>query len=172
MSFNNNLDSVSTLIHEGGHNVHHQYLIENNLLQYRSASSFIAEVASLTNVCLLSSYLAEHGTTKEEKLSGISNIIDVINSNLFGAVREGKIEQDFYKYVEDGNTITKDYMDKINLDSYKKYYGDEVILDDYSNISWMRRSHYYMFFYLYSYAFCVSVASYIASEILNGNSVY
>lgn len=169
MSFNNNLDSVSTLIHEGGHNVHHQYLIENNPLQYRSASSFIAEVASLTNECLLSSYLAEHGTTKEEKLSGISNIIDVINSNLFGAVREGKLEQDFYKYVEDGNTITKDYMDNINLESFKKYYGDEVILDEYSNISWMRRSHYYMFFYLYSYAFCVSVASYIASEILNGN---
>lgn len=169
MSFNYNLDSVSTLIHEGGHNVHEQYLKENNPLQYRSAPNIIAEVASLTNECLLSSYLAEHGKTKEEKLSGLSNIIDVINSNLFGAVREGHMEQDFYEYVENGGTITKDYMDKLDIDSLKKYYGDEVVLDDYSNISWMRRSHYYMFFYLYAYAFCVAVASYIASEILKGN---
>lgn len=169
MSFNYNLDSVSTVIHEGGHNVHHQYIMENNPIQYRDTASLVAEVASLTNECLLSSYLAEHGKTKEEKLSGISNIIDVINSNLFGSVREGRLEQDFYEYVENGGTITKDYMDKINIDSFKKYYGDEVILDEYSNISWMRRSHYYMFFYLYSYAFCIAIASYVASEILKGN---
>ena len=33
----------------------------------------------------------------------------------------------------------------------------------------MRRSHYYMNFYLYSYAICISVASYIANEIIKGN---
>ncbi len=169
MSFNNNLDSVSTLIHEGGHNVHHQYLIENNPIQYRSASSIIAEVASLTNECLLSSYLAEYGNTDEEKLAGLSNIIGVINSNLFGAVREGHMEQDFYKYVESGGTITNDYMDNLDIESQKKYYGNEVNLDEYSSVSWKRRSHFYMFFYLYSYAFCISVASYVASEILKGN---
>lgn len=169
MSFNYNLDSVSTLIHEGGHNVHGQFVSENNPLQYREMPSLVCEVASLTNECLLSSYLAEHGTTKEEKLSGISNILDVINSNLFGAVREGHMEEEFYKYVENGGTITKEYMDNLTLDSLKKYYGKEVELDEHSNISWMRRSHYYQFFYLYAYAFSISVASHVASEILNGN---
>ena len=171
MSFNYNLDSVSTLVHEGGHNVHHQLISKYNPVQYRELPSLVCEVASLTNECLLSSYLAEHGKTKEEKLSGLSNIIDVINSNLFGSVREGHMEQDFYKYVESGGTITKDYMDKLTLDSLKKYYGEEVELDEYSNISWMRRSHYYMFFYLYAYAFCISIASYVASEITKGNKV-
>ncbi len=47
--------------------------------------------------------------------------------------------------------------------------GNEVIEDEYSGLSWINRSHYYMSFYLYSYAICISVASYIASEILNGN---
>ena len=83
MSFNNDLESVSTIIHEGGHNVNHQIINENNPIQYRDISSIVAEVASLTNECLLSSYLAENGSSKEEKLSGIANIIDVINSNLF-----------------------------------------------------------------------------------------
>ncbi len=169
MSFNYNLDSVSTLVHEGGHNVHHQFISKNNPLQYREVPSLVCEVASLTNECLLSSYLADNGKTKEERLSGISNIIDTINSNLFGAVREGHMEQEFYKYVEDGGTITKEYMDKLTTESLKKYYGDEVELDSYSNISWMRRSHYYQFFYLYAYSFSISVASYVANEILKGN---
>ena len=169
MSFNYNLDSVSTIIHEGGHNVHHQYLKENNPLQYREVSNLVAEVASLTNECLLSNYLYNNGSTKDEKISGISNIIDVIISNLFGAVREGKMEEDFYTYVENGNSITKDYMSELTLNSLKKYYGDEVELDCYSNISWCRRSHYYMNYYLYNYAFCISVATNVASKIIDGD---
>ena len=169
MSYNYDLDSVSTIIHEGGHNVHHQFVSENNPLQNRHVSSLVCEVASLTNECLLSSYLAKNGQTKEEKLSGINNIINVINSNLYGAVMEGHIEEDFYKLVEKDGTITKDYMNNITLDAVKKYYGNKVEHDNYSSLGWIRRSHYYMFFYLYSYAFCIAVASSVAKEILDGN---
>ncbi len=169
MSYNYDLDSVSTMIHEGGHNVHHQLVSENNAIQNRYVPNIMAEVASLTNECLLSNYLAKHGKTITEKKAGIANILEVIISNLFGAVREGKIEQDFYKYVEDGNAITKDYMNDLTYKSLEKYYGKEVILDEYSKYSWMRRSHYYMNFYLYSYAICISVASFIANEIIKGN---
>ena len=169
MSYNYDLSSVSTIIHEGGHNVHHQYMMENNPMQYRLVSSNIAEVASLTNECLLSSYLANNGETKEEKLKGIENILDVIVSNLFGAVREGKMELDFYNYVKDGNSITKDYMVELTKNSIDKYYGNAVNKDDYYGLSWVSRSHYYMNYYLFSYAFCISIASYVSSEILKGN---
>ena len=169
MSYNYDLESVSTIIHEGGHNVHHQFIKDNNIEIYRDAPSITAEIASLTNECLLSNYLMINGKTKEEKLSGIANMIEVINSNLFGAVREGKLEQDFYRYVEDGNTLTGDYLNNITKKSIDKYYGNLVEEDEYSYLSWIRRSHYYMFFYLYAYAFSISVACYVASEILNGN---
>ena len=169
MSFNNDLDTVSTIIHEGGHNVNHQIMNDNNPIQYRDMTPIVAEVASLTNECLLSSYLATNGKSKEEKLSGIANIIRVINSNLFGAVREGHMEQEFYSHVEDGGTITKDYMNNLTKKYIDNLYGNEVENDSYSYLSWLRRSHYYNFFYLYSYSICISVASYLASEILNGN---
>ncbi|MCR4581801.1 MAG: hypothetical protein K5666_04740 [Bacilli bacterium] len=126
LSYNYDLSSVSTIIHEGGHNVHHQYISENNPLQYRDMPSLIAEVASLTNECLLSSYLVNNGKTKEERLKGIENILDVIVSNLFGAVREGKMEQDFYNYVKEGNNITSDYMTDLTKSYIDKYYGDVV----------------------------------------------
>lgn len=169
MSYNGELDSVSTIAHEGGHNVHHQYLKDFNKPQHREASSIVAEVASLTNECLLSSYIADNAKTKDEKLSGIANILGVITSNLFGAVREGKMEQEMYEHVHNGGTLTKDYLDDLTKKSLKKYYGKEVKLDKYSKNSWITRSHYYMHFYLYSYAICISVASFVASEILKGN---
>ena len=169
MSYNYDLSSVSTIIHEGGHNVHHQYISENNNIEYRMVSSLVAEVASLTNECLLSSYLANNAKTKEEKLKGIENILDVIVSNLFGAVREGKMELDFYDYVSNGNMITKDYMNDLTLKSLEKYYNDSVIRDDYAKLSWVSRSHYYMNYYLFAYAICISIATYVASEILSDN---
>ena len=169
MSWNYNLQSVSTVIHEGGHNVHSQYLCENNPLQYRDVSYIVSEVASLTNECLLSSYLSQYGKDKNEKMKGIDNILGVIECNLFDAVREGKIEQDFYDYVNEGNSITKDYMVDLVNKSYEKYQGDTVKRDKYSGLSWIPRSHYYASYYLYSYAICVSIATYVASEIINGN---
>ena len=169
MSFNYDLDSVSTIIHEVGHHVNHQYVKANNPLQYRETSNIVAEVASLTNECLLSYYLVNNSKDKNERLAGLANIINVVTSNLFGAVREGKIELDFYNHVNDGNTITSDYMYKITTDSIKKYYGDKIKYDDYIGLSWIRRSHYYMDYYLFSYAFCICAALNISGEIINGN---
>lgn len=169
MSFNGDLDSVSTIAHEGGHNVHHQYVSENNSIQYRNVTSLVAEVASLTNECLLSNYIVNNAKTKEEKLEGINNILRVITSNLFGAVREAKIEQDMYKLINKGGTITKEYLDKVTKKSLKKYYGDEVKLNKYSKNGWVTRSHYYMCFYLYNYAISISVALNVAEKIINGD---
>ena len=169
MSYNGGLESVSTIAHEGGHNVHHQYVKENNPLEYRDVPSITAEVASLTNECLLSSYLAKHGATKEEKLAGISNILDVIVSNLFGAVREGKMEEDMYHYVQEGGMLTKEYLDELSYNSLSKYYGNVVEKDDLMKNSWVTRSHFYMNYYLYSYAVCISVACSIAAKILEGD---
>ena len=169
MSFNGSLDSISTIAHEGGHNVHHQFVKENNDKQYRSTSSITAEVASLTNECLLSSYLADNGKAKEERLAGIANILNVITSNLFGAVREGKMEEDMYNEVHNGGVLTKEFMDKLSYDSLKKYYGKAVDYDKKIKNGWVTRSHFYMNFYLYSYAISISVASFIAKKILDGD---
>lgn len=169
MSFNYDFISVSTIAHECGHNVNHQLIQKNNPLQYMETSTMIAEVTSLTNECLLSSYVAKNAKTKEEKIVGIKNIIDVIISNLYGAVREGKMEYDFYDYSLRGNSITKEYMNDLTNESLKKYYGNLIKIDEYSGITWVSRSHYYNPFYLYSYSFAISVACYVANNILNGN---
>ena len=169
MSFNDSLASVSTIAYEGGHNVNHQYMLENNLPHYRRNSSVVAEVTSLMNECLLSNYLAEHGKNKDEKLMGLANIIEVFISNFYGAVREGKIEKEMYELVENNGTLTKEYLNDLVYKSKELYGGKHRELDEYTKNSWAVRSHYYMNFYLFSYSISIAVATSIANKIINGD---
>lgn len=172
MSYNYDLDSISTIAHESGHHVNHQYIYENNDSIYRENTVIVAEVASLTNEILLSNYLLKNSDNVNEKLAGLENIIDIFISNFYGAIREGKLEQNMHNWVLNGNTITNDYMNNEASKSLKKYYGKEVITDNYSNLSWIRRSHYYTYYYLYSYAISVSTAVNCAKKIIDGDSKF
>lgn len=168
MSFNYDLESISTLAHESGHHVHHQYLFENNIDVYRNVSVSVAEVASLTNEFLLSYYLVKNGK-REEALAGLSNIIGTFESNFFGAIWEADMEREFYKYVEKGGTLTKEYLYNLTEKMLLKYFPKEKLDSEYEKNQWTLRSHYYNFYYMFSYAICVSVASYVSKEIINKN---
>ena len=169
MSFQNNLSSLSTIAHESGHAVQSIFLNENVPLQYRQISLHVVEVASLTNEFLLSYYISQNSDDKNEKLAGINNILYIIINNLFGAVREGKMELDMYDKVLNGGSLTKDYLDELSYDSYKKYYGKSVKLNKFLKNNWVPRSHFYNNFYLFSYAICICVAAYVASKIIDGD---
>lgn len=166
LSFNNQYSDILTVAHEAGHNVHHQYVNEANDLWYRSTSSFVAEVASLTNEFLVNHYVGEHAKTKEEKLIGIEHTLKTFQTNFFGAIMEGEIEQKMYEHVENGNMITANYLNNLVKDAVKLYQGTCVKQDEYADLMWVTRSHYYMNFYLYSYSLCVSIAASLAMRIL------
>ncbi len=169
LSFNGNLDSVSTIAHEAGHNVHHQFIKENNKIQYLNSPNIVCEVASLTNEFLLSNYLVNNGEDKLEKLAGLENILNVIENNLFGAVREGIMEQKMYEVVANDGSLTKEYLDNLSRKSLKKYCGPSIKVHKYAKDGWVTRSHYYMNYYLFSYAICVCVAAVVAEKIINND---
>lgn len=169
MSFNEDLSSVSTLAHESGHNVHHQYIYENNDISYRFQPVIVAEVASLTNECLLSNYLINNAS-KEEALNGLSNIIAVILSNFNGAIQEGNLELKFHKYVENGGSLTKEYLNELTKESILEFYPVKKLDSEYEMNAWITRSHYYDAFYLFSYAISISAALYVSGEIIKGNN--
>lgn len=169
MSYHYDLESLSTIAHEAGHHINYQIIRENNPIQYRHNAIIVAEVASLTNEFLLSNYIFNNATDKEEKVLALENSLNVIASNLFGAVREGDMERLMHEKVHEGGALTKEFMNEICEDSLKYYYGNEVKLSPYVKGSWIFRSHYYTNFYLYNYAICVSIAASLASKITEGD---
>ena len=169
LSFNDDYESVSTIAHEAGHSVHYKYISSNNPTWYTESSTFCTEVASLTNEFLLNNYLAKNSSNKVVRLKAIENTLKTFQSNFFGAIYEGELEEEMYKYAMEGNTINANYLcDTINklFMKYKEYIDDD---DKYFDLMWVRRSHYYMPFYLYSYAVCASVAATLADKISSGN---
>ena len=169
MSYHYDLESLSIIAHEAGHHINYQFIRENNPLQYCHNAIIMGEVASLTNEFLLSNYIFNNAKDKEEKVLALENSLNVIASNLFGAVREGDMERLMHDKVHEGGALTKEFMNEISEESLKYYYGDTVKLTSYAKGSWIFRSHYYSNFYLYNYAICVSVASYFASKITDGD---
>ena len=169
MSYHYDLESLSTIAHEAGHHINYQFIRENNPLQYCHNAIIMGEVASLTNEFLLSNYIFNNAKDKEEKVLALENSLNVIASNLFGAVREGDMERLMHDKVYEGGALTKEFMNEICEESLNYYYGDTVKLTSSAKGSWIFRSHYYSNFYLYNYAICVSVASYFASKITDGD---
>ena len=168
MSFNGNFLNVSTIAHEGGHHVNHQYICENNLPLYSGCSSIVAEVTSLTNEFLLSYYMS-FSKDKDEALMGLSNAIDLIDNNIVGAVIEGNIERRMYEEVEKGGSLTTAFLDNLVEKELLKFTCTNELKHEYQKNMWCLRSHYYKFFYLYSYSICASVASFVAKNIIEGN---
>ena len=169
MSYHYDLESLSTIAHEAGHHINYQFIRENNPLQYCHNAIIMGEVASLTNEFLLSNYIFNNAKDKEEKVLALENSLNVIASNLHDAVRLGDMERLMHDKVHDGGALTKEFMNEISEESLKYYYGDTVKLSPYDKGSWIFRSHYYSNFYLYNYAICVSIASYFASKITDGD---
>ena len=167
LSYNESVEDIFTIIHEVGHNIHHQYVNDNNEEWYRHTPSIIAEVASLTNEILLSNYLYKNGKNKTEKLIGLENFIKTFKSNFFGAVMEGELELKMYDHVQNGNSITADFLNNEADSLLSHYIGDSIEKSDYDKLMWITRSHYFMDFYLFSYAICISVACIVAEKIIN-----
>ena len=168
MSFNGNFLNVSTIAHEGGHHVNHQYICENNLPLYSRCSSIVAEVTSLTNEFLLSYYMS-YSKDKDEALMGLSNAINLIDNNIVGAVIEGNIERRMYEEVEKGGSLTTAFLDNLVEKELLKFTCTNELKHEYQKNMWCLRNHYYKFFYLYSYSICASVASFVAKNIIEGN---
>ena len=167
INFKGMFDDISTIAHEAGHNVHHQFINENNYLWDGNQIRIICEVASLTNEFLLANWMIENGKNKKEKLIGLENIIKVYQSNYFGAIMEGKLEVEMYKKCENNESITSDFLNLQMQSLLNKFQGNSVKHDKYSKLMWAIRSHYYMTYYLFSYAISVSVAINVAYRIIN-----
>ena len=75
-------------------------------------------------------------------------------------------EKIIHEKVENGEVLTPDNLSQTYLELNKKYYGNDIISDEYISYEWMRISHFYNAFYVYKYATGISIASRIVNDIL------
>lgn len=166
-NFENRFEDVSAVAHELGHSVHSYISMNTNPYQYFDYSHFLAEVASLTNEIILHKKMYENEENIEMKKYILNHLIKLYVSNFFDAVLYAEFEKKVHDKIEKDEILTTDDLCNLCYDLNKKYYGDNVVVDDLVRYRWEIYSHLYSDFYLYKYATGISCATYCANNILN-----
>ena len=170
LNYEDTLNDVSTLAHELGHSMHSYYSCKNNDRIYADYKIFVAEVASTTNELLLNDYLLNKVESKEEKLEILSNLMNLYYTTIVRQTMFSEFERYIYKLREDENQITHDILEDKYLTLCKKYFGNNVIVDDKIKYEWSRIPHFYYGFYVYKYATSISAATYIKEQLVSDPS--
>ena len=168
LNYQNKFDDVSTLIHESGHSMHSYYSREANSYPYGYYSIFVAEVASTVNELLLSKYMYKHSTDKKEKLFILNRLMALFRATIYRQTMFAEFEKDIYDMVENDEVLTSDLLCDKYYDINKKYFGNNVVIDNEIRYEWERIPHFYYNFYVYKYATGLSAACYIVNRILSG----
>lgn len=167
LNFEGKAKDVSTLAHELGHSVHTYLSCENNLYHYSHYEIFVAEVASTVNELLLNYYLLSNSNSKEEKLFVLNEMMELFKGTIYRQVMFAEFEQLVHNKKEQGEVLTNKLLSDIYYDLNKKYFGENVCIDEEIKYEWERIPHFYYDFYVYKYAIGLSCACYIVDGILN-----
>ena len=168
LNYQDKYNDMSTLAHEAGHSMHSYYTVHNNPYQYGDYAIFVAEVASTVNELLLAKYLLKESKNNEEKMFILDNLMTLFKSTIYRQTMFAEFEQDIYKDAENDIPLTADYLSNKYYDLNKKYFGENVVVDEEIKYEWARIPHFYYNFYVYKYATGLSAACHIVNDILSG----
>jgi len=166
MNWQNNLNNLFTLAHELGHSLHSYYTTSNQPYRYGNYSIFVAEVASTCNEALLNDYLLKETTDKKRKLYLLNNFLEGFRGTVFRQTMFAEFEHDIHKREQNGEALTADKLTELYHDLNKKYFGNNIVVDDEIGLEWARIPHFYYNYYVYQYATGYSAATALADQIL------
>lgn len=167
LNYTNTYNDVSTLAHELGHSMHTYFSNKYNTYGNHEYPIFLAEIASTVNEMLLSHYMEEKSKTKEEKLSVLEERLNTFKGTIFRQTMFAEFEKYIHELTDKGEILTTDNICNYYYDLNKLYFGNKVVLDEEIKYECLRIPHFYSPFYVYKYATGLSIASYIAENIIN-----
>jgi len=171
LNYNGDYDAVATLVHELGHALHSQF---SNLTQpYATANytTFLAEIASTFNEHLLMHFLLKNEKDDLFKLYILDNYLDGFRGTLFRQTLFAEFELAMHNHVEQGQTLTADWLNQKYLELTRQYYGhDKGIcqVDDYIEVEWNRIPHFYLNYYVFQYSTGLIASMALSDMVLHG----
>ncbi|NLM56706.1 MAG: oligoendopeptidase F [Clostridiales bacterium] len=165
LNYTSQFDDVFTLAHEAGHSMHSYYSHKNNEPQNSEYTIFVAEVASTVNELLLARKMLREAQSDDEKLYILNQIMETYKGTLYRQTMFAEFERDMHEMSAGGQPLTKELLCNKYYEIVKRYFGKRVVCDREIAFEWMRIPHFYMNFYVYKYATCISAASSIVKKI-------
>ncbi|MFD3447347.1 oligoendopeptidase F [Microbacteriaceae bacterium 4G12] len=166
MNWQDNVNNLFTLAHEFGHSVHSYYTRKTQPYVYGDYSIFVAEVASTCNEALLNDYLLKTTDDKKKRLYLLNHYLEGFRGTVFRQTMFAEFEHDIHKKAQEGHALTPDLLTETYYELNKKYFGDNIVIDEEIGLEWARIPHFYYNYYVYQYATGFSAATALSKQIL------
>ncbi len=168
LNWEDNLDSLYTLVHETGHSVHSWYTRNTQPYVYGDYPIFVAEIASTTNENILTEYFLDNITDLKTRAFVLNHYLDSFKGTLFRQTQFAEFEQFIHEADAQGQPLTADVLDEFYGKLNQRYYGDSVEPGGKIAKEWARIPHFYYNFYVYQYATGFAAATALANKIVHG----
>lgn len=168
LNWENNLDSLFTLVHETGHSVHSWYTRHTQPFIYGDYPIFVAEIASTTNENILTEYFLDKETDPKTRAFILNHYLDSFKGTLFRQTQFAEFEQFIHETDAKGEPLTAQVLDDFYGQLNQRYYGNSVEPGGEIALEWSRIPHFYYNFYVYQYATGFAAATALANNIVHG----
>lgn len=168
LNWEDNLDSLYTLVHETGHSVHSWYTRNTQPYVYGDYPIFVAEIASTTNENILTEYFLDKITDPKTRAFVLNHYLDSFKGTLFRQTQFAEFEQFIHEADANGQPLTADVLDEFYGNLNQRYYGDSVEPGGEIATEWARIPHFYYNFYVYQYATGFAAATALANKVVHG----
>lgn len=166
MNWQDNVNNLFTLAHEFGHSVHSYHTRKNQPYVYGDYSIFVAEVASTCNEAILNDYLLKNTEDPKQRLYLLNHYIETFRGTVFRQTMFAEFEHTMHQLAQNGEALTPDLLTKTYYELNKKYFGDDMVVDELIGLEWSRIPHFYYNYYVYQYATGFSAATALSKQIL------
>lgn len=168
MNYNDTIDNLFTLAHEMGHCMHTFLTNKKQPYPKSNYSIFVAEVASTLNEGLMLQYLLKKTDNPKKKLFLLNRHIDNTFGTYFHQVLYSHFEYDIHTMVQNGQALSPEILHQLWADLTVKYYGPEMVMDEYTKYKWSRIPHFYYTYYVYQYATSYAASQAILDKFISG----
>ncbi|KKB40777.1 oligoendopeptidase F [Bacillus thermotolerans] len=166
MNWQDNVNNLFTLVHEFGHSMHSYFTRSSQPYVYGDYSIFVAEVASTCNEALLNDYLLKNLEDEKERLYILNHYLEGFRATVFRQTMFAEFEHIIHTKAQNGEALTAEMLTKEYYDLNKKYFGENMVIDEEIGLEWARIPHFYYNYYVYQYATGFSAATALSAQIL------
>lgn len=166
MNWQDNVNNLFTLVHEFGHSVHSYFTRNNQPFVYGDYSIFVAEVASTCNEALLNDYLLKTIDDDKKRLYLLNHFLEGFRGTVFRQTMFAEFEHEIHQLVQNGEALTPDLLTSNYYELNKKYFGNNIMIDEEIGLEWARIPHFYYNYYVYQYATGYSAATALSKQII------
>ncbi len=132
------------------------------------ASMYFIEAPSTMNEMLMANHLLKNSEDPKFKRWVLSSIISrTYYHNFVTHLLEAAYQRKVYEIVDDGGNVNATILNELKRGVLEEFWGEDVIINDGAELTWMRQPHYYMGLYPYTYSAGLTISTEMAKRVLN-----